>query len=351
MAWLMWRGTERRGRWYGSWSETVSGKRKKMWRALSRDKKTSERMLHEIERNIDLKGMGMAQSAAWPKFRADYMKHLKIECAASTLVRVDIILKHLERLFPVTTLMDITPRLLDDYKAARRGETIDPATINRELSAIKAAIRQGKRWQYQVNDLSDVTKLKMVEKVRVSFTPAELKTMIEKADPLFRMLILIGLYAGLRREEMLQLRWSNVDWERKTLILGDGWKTKTGRIRVLPLHPQLEEALKSWMAVCGPSERVVQWDRASHQLSGMFTHFLRKRCGIARGSLHALRHTFITSLAQKDVVGSKVQKLAGHTSGRTTEIYTHLGVTDLSEAVSRLDYGLSEGPGGSAGSK
>jgi integrase len=303
-------------------------------------------MLREIDRNRDLKSVGLAQTVAWPLFRADYMKHLKTEgCAPSTLVRVEIILRHLERLFPITNLMDITPRLLDDFKSARRDEEIDPATINRELSAIKAAVRQGKRWQFQVHDLSDVSKVKVPEKVSVSFTHEELKTMIEKADPLFRMFILMGLYAGLRREEMLQLRWTNVNWDRKTLILGDGWKTKTGRIRVLPLHPKLEAALISWKAVCGASERVVQWDRAPHQLSGMFTHFLRKRCGIARGSLHSLRHTFVTALKRKDVSGAKVQKLAGHASARTTEIYTHLDVRDLEEGVSRLNFDEPEDVG------
>lgn len=353
MAWLKWRGSESRGCWHAMWGETAGGKRRKRSRALSRDKKTAERMLREIERNLDLKGAGMAQTVTWKDFREAYMKHMKAEGGAdSTLVRVNIILNHLERLYPVTDLKDITPRLLDDYKAARRDEDIDPATINRELSAIKAAVRQGRRWNYQVNDLSDVGKLKVPEKARVSFTPAEIRVMLERADPMFRLLTMLGLYAGLRREEMLQLRWKDVNWEEKVLVLGDGWLTKTRRIRLQPIHPHLEEALRRWQAVCaGASERVVQWDRAAHQLSGMYTHFLRARCGIARGSLHALRHTFITTLAQKDVVGSKVQKLAGHTSGRTTEVYTHLGVADLWEAVNRLDYGAPVGAGGSEGGK
>lgn len=353
MAFIRWRGSDERGKFYGVWYERIGGKRKKKWKPLSRDKKTAERMLREIERNLDLKGAGMAQSVSWKQLRTEYLKFLtNAGCASSTLVRVGIILNHFERLYPITGLMDVTPKLLDDYKGVRKEEGIEPATINRELSAIKAAIKQARRWQYQAHDLGDVAKMKEVDKARECFTNADVQNMLVKADPMFRMLILLGLYAGLRREEMLQLRWRDVDWDRKVLVLGDGWLTKTRRIRLQPVGPELEGALRKWQGACGSrSERVIQWDRAPHQLSGMFTHFLRKRCGIAKGSLHALRHTFITRLAQGNVVGSKVQRLAGHTSGRTTEIYTHLGVEDLRESVTRLDYGEKDPPGSTDGSK
>lgn len=353
MAWLKWRGSEGRGRWYGSWSETVSGKRRKVWKALSRDKKTAERMLREIERNIDLRGAGLAQPIEWRQFREEYLKHMtSTGKAASTLVRIKIIFKHLEDFCPITNLMQLTPKLLDDYKGDRKSKGIEPATVNREISAIKAAIKRARRWQFQAHDLDPVDKLPVIDKPRECFTNADIQVMLANADPMFRIIILLGLYAGLRREEMLQLRWSDIKWTDKLMVLGSGWKTKTNTVRHQPIPPTLEVALARWKEVCpAESERVIQWNHQPHQLSGMFTHFLRKRCGIAKGCLHALRHTFITALAQKDVIGSKVQKLAGHKSGRTTEIYTHLRVADVWEAVNRLDYTTAQRDSSNEGSK
>lgn len=340
----------KRGEMYhAAWYVREGGKRKKRWKSLSRDERTARRMLREIERNVELKSVGLRQSIPWRDFEEKYLDWFKGTHRPSTVIRIGIIFRHLTRLYPIQSLTDVTHELMDRYLVTRKDmEGIDPATINRELGAIRAAINKARKWKHETSDLRDVERLPVPEKEAVVFTDEQIWTMLDRADPLFRMIILLGLYAGLRRGEMLQVRWQDIDWSGPVPIMTVGcdvWITKTGDIRKIPLGPKLAEPLRAWKAVCGNSENLIPWKHAPHQLTNMFTYFLRKRCGVKEGSIHSLRHTFVTRLQQKDVHGGKVQRLAGHKNYRTTERYTHLNVGDLIEPVCRLDFDRPQGQG------
>lgn len=340
MAWLKWRGSKERGSWYAIWTEIAAGKPRKRFRSVGRSRAIAEKLKDEIERNLELKGVGLGQVVRLKQLRDDYLRLLEANgCQPSYLARVRVVLTHLERHYPGVKLPAITSNLLDDYKLRRRQERIDPATINRELGVIKAAVRKGRRWQYQVQDLSDVATVRGVEKVRGNFSREQLALMLERADTTFQVVIMLGLYAGLRRQEMTSLRWSDIDVSDKSIVLGSGWKTKSGKARAIPIHPNLYSEL-SKRRLEAKSDLVLNWMRSAHALSARFTYFLRRKCGIARGSLHTLRHTFLTALKRKDVDTGKVQRLAGHANERTTQGYVHLDVGDLRDGISRLDFNL-----------
>jgi integrase len=350
MAWLKWRGSEKRGRWYGIWTERVNGMSRKRFRALSRDRKQAEASLREIERNLDLKGVGLGQVVSLQQLTKDYLRLLEANnCTKTYLERVRIVLGHLERLFPGLRVPAVTAQLVDEYKLRRLRDGIGATTINREIGVIRAAIKKGRRWQYQVQDLSDVTPVRAAAKIRPAFTDDEVRTLLAraKADPRMRVLIMLGVYAGLRRMEMVNLLWGNIDFEQHKLVLGDGWKTKSGRARAIPLHPDLEAALAFWReisrgAASGPGiaqERVLPWSGTLHTLSGRFAYYARRQCGLGHGTLHSLRHTFLTALKRLDVDTGKIKNLAGHTNERTTQGYIHLEVGDLADAIGRLGWG------------
>lgn len=346
MAWLKWRGTEKRGKYHAMWTENVAGRARKRSRALHRDRRAAEVMLHRIERNLALKGVGMGQVVTVEQLRADYLQLLAANgCAKTYLERVRIILGHLERLFPRLKVPALTVHVLDAYKFKRLTENVGATTINREVGVIKAAVRKGRRWQYQIQDLADVTKVRAAEKVRGDFGPAEIRALLAGTDPLMRLVVRLGLYAGLRRMEMVNLTWANVDFEQGSLTLGDGWKTKSGKTRAVPLHPELANILKGiylTMVDAGRApatdDTVLGWKKSLQSLSGRFTYFLRKKCQIGHGSLHGLRHTFLTALKRENADTGKVMRIAGHANEKTTQGYVHLDVGDLRAEVNRVKY-------------
>ena len=65
---------------------------------------------------------------------------------------------------------------------------------------------------------------------------------------------------------------------------------------------------------------------------------LVRRCGLKNASLHTLRHTFASHLIMSGADLYTVQKLLGHSSIKTTEIYAHLAPDYLKSAIAKLRY-------------
>lgn len=339
MAFMKWRGTRKRGRYYASYYEKdkVKGKLLKRWKPLLRDRESASKMFRDLQVNLDRAKAGLSQSRMWQQFLDEYIKWFAKLKHASTVERVSIVFKHLVRLFPIVDLMDITPKLLDDYVVLRKEGGTSPSTINRELSAITKAVKRAKKWGYEVHDLSDVEKLEVPDEEKHCFSPHEIKVMREKSDPLFHMIILMGLYQGFRRGDFLGVRWQDINWDASVVTLGNGWRAKGGKQVTLPLHRKLVAPLKAWQVVCGSPVQVIPWDQTPEKLSEMFTAFLRD-CGIEKGTLHSLKHTYITNLKRKKVFGDHARLLGRHEDSRTTDEYTHLEVEDLRECNDRLDF-------------
>lgn len=155
---------------------------------------------------------------------------------------------------------------------------------------------------------------------------AVLEAALDRADPVDRLMVLLAAYAGLRRAEIASLRVADVI-ESGLRITGKG-----GRVRLLPLHPRLEHALRSRCADLGdgwlfPSTARPGWHvqpdyvyRHIQALIGTGPHALRHRFGTAvyRASGHDLRAT---------------QELLGHSSIATTQRYVEVGEDSMRAAV------------------
>ena len=130
-----------------------------------------------------------------------------------------------------------------------------------------------------------------------------------------RELFLFYLYTGTRRNEALELRWNDVDFDGKIIQI-KGTKSKTSN-RVIPLLPEVEALLNRQKARRYPGEKVFPW------CDGHVDHVFKSLC--PRHKLHDLRHTFITRCAENGINVNVVQALAGHSDvNLTLKVYTHV---------------------------
>jgi len=69
--------------------------------------------------------------------------------------------------------------------------------------------------------------------------------------------VVIALYTGMRRGEIAGLRWGDIDFDARKIQVQRSYSgpTKTGRPRIVPLHRELEEALRRWRPDCPPTEK------------------------------------------------------------------------------------------------
>ncbi|MDX2176802.1 MAG: tyrosine recombinase XerC [Candidatus Sumerlaeia bacterium] len=188
---------------------------------------------------------------------------------------------------------------------------------------------------------------KQAKKLPVFLTDSELARLFgapDRATPLgardYAMLVTMA-FCGVRLQELVGLDQLDVDFERRTIkVLGKGSKE-----RLIPVNRTVEDALRAWLAVRGakPGERAVFVNKRGGRITGRSVERIVDeyvvRAGLPRPEVspHKLRHTFATLLHLRDVDLVEIQRLMGHATITSTQIYTHTNTTRLRSAVERLD--------------
>lgn len=326
----------RRGRvWYSD--ILVAGKRVR--RPLSTDKVVAMEKLRELEKDKLHSRYGVASGVVtWRDFLPKYLKYSEGSKEPESSRQDRAAINALAAFRTPRLLSDITPEFLEQWKAHRRKEGKGPATINRQLHAIKALMRKAREWGYiREWSGSSVKDLKETRKRLLFYTPAELKTLIRKCSSEYyglydwETICLLGAQAGLRRSEIHWLSWDDLKTGVIQITPKDGWQPKTGEIRFIPISKTLKRRL-SKIKKNGPW---VIGDRPSIGVMSSFFGKICRRAGLC-GGLHTLRHTFCSHLVQNGVDLYVVAELAGHTNIQQTKIYSHLKPGNLSGAISRL---------------
>ncbi len=164
-----------------------------------------------------------------------------------------------------------------------------------------------------------------------------------RTAPHLALIAIFILYKGLRRNEVFQLTWCNINLKLRKLRVQEG---KGGKPRDIPLHPKALEAIEEFHRRFskGSSKTGVVF----HALKGtpltrgkLYESF--RRAGERAGldgiiGVHTLRHTFATHLAMKNVPVRTLQEYMGHSDIQTTMIYLHLAESHWESEILKLDY-------------
>lgn len=166
----------------------------------------------------------------------------------------------------------------------------------------------------------------------------------------------ILLYTGMRRGELLALKWGNVDQENGTIKISqavskseDGYiekGTKTDKPRHVGITPKLNEVLnripKRGMYVIADqqgSQRTVGHFRAAYdKFFKDLNMSLKEEYQVKFLSAHKCRHTYATYLLSGGANLRAVQDLLGHSTISMTEVYTHINIEDIKRNVLNLKY-------------
>lgn len=341
----------------------LNGKRKQY--ALCENKAAAQRMLAEIK--TQNKSRSRYGNIPFQTFAVKYLSWAEANKAAQTVKRDRISLEYLQEFRSIKELEEITPALLDEFKTwlknrtektrpqtckrqARKRGVLGPHGINRTLQSIKMIMRKAEAWELIAPQKWNlVTKFK-TSKGRVEFfTPQELAALLEWAalisakQPIGKIspwesIILLGARAGLRRGEMQNLMWTDIDFKKGVLSITPkkDWTPKDYECRDIPMSKDLKVHLQK-LPKRGPYVLYdVYGDRLSiDSITTYFRDKIVKKCGL-EGNVHKLRHTFASHLVQNGVDLYTVSKLLGHSSIKTTEIYAHLSPVTLASAVEKL---------------
>ena len=270
------------------------------------------------------------------------------------------------------------PELIDRYVAAKTKDSLSSKTIRNHLIVLGVVLKRAMVWGLiQTNPMAVIEKPRVEQKEMGVLSESEIARLLraltsryENAGDddrawwlLTKTLVLVAITTGLRRGELLGLRWRDVDLEhgllhvRQTIVRGrvDSPKSKTS-CRTLELAPQCRGALttlKDHSAYKGDDELVFcHPDRGTptdpSKLSKRFLKPALLDAGITRRfrPFHDLRHTAITYDAAAGNPQAYIQMRAGHSSGAITERYVHAAQVMFPGAAARTEARLLAGSSG-----
>ena len=269
---------------------------------------------------------------SWEIFKERLFQFMNRERAQNTIQRTKIAIEHLENLHKPQQLSDISPALIQQVKEKMIDLNLGKHNINRLIQCLKAMMRHAERWGLiYKQDWAGITKLKTPKGRVVYHSVEEINKLLAACpSPAWRLVVLLGSDAGLRRGEMAQLRWQDVDFEHNQLYVAPA---KTENHRYVPLTKALRKALER-AQTCAKTEFVVNvgYARGSQYFLTAFYRKIAKKAKVT-SFLHKLRHTFASHLVQHGVDLYRVSKLLGHSSIKMTEIYAHLAPKTLQDAI------------------
>lgn len=178
------------------------------------------------------------------------------------------------------------------------------------------------------------------KRLPVVLSGEEVVALLDATANLKHRAILMTLYsAGLRASEAVHLRLPDIDSKRRMIRVGQG---KGRKDRYVMLSETLLETLRCYWRENRPDPWLFPGQDPSRPLTreSVEKFFVRakEKAGIRkRVSPHSLRHSFATHLLERGVNIRVIQRLLGHRSLRSTEIYTHVAQSYVRDTKSPLD--------------
>ena len=357
----------------------VKGNKKRAEAMLNEWRKSEDLALKKRKANGSLKKLDPNQEILFTKFMLDWLEMMKNSVEVTTYASYAQAIKskinpYFDARFPTLMLSQITPKHIQDYYTWEMTENDVSANtvIHRHANIRKALQYAFKTGLIDINPADRIERPKKVKYVGSTYNDQELEQLfaVTKGD-LIELPVMLAAFYGLRRSEVLGLKWDAIDFEKKTITIKhtvtqttldgksviiekDRTKTKSS-YRTLPLVKPFEDALLRKKAeqaenrrLCGKCYDKSHLDYINVNEMGklispgfLTQHFplVLERNGMKKIRFHDLRHSCASLLYSNGVALKDIQEWLGHSDISTTSnIYTHL---DYSSKVASANAILS----------
>ena len=238
-------------------------------------------------------------------------------------------------------LRQFTSQTLEQFivDLTKQGKTT--ATINRYIACLKHMLHKAVDWNMVEKEvLERIQKVKPLkgEVKRLRYlTSEEINKLLSVCDNSLYPIVFTALNTGMRREEILSLKWSNIDLKNGYIHIET---SKNKERRDVPINASLLNLFKRMF-----TERRIDTDYVFvNPLTGTRLtdikrsfHTALKKAGIKDFRFHDLRHTFASHLVMSGVDLTTVKELLGHKDIKMTLRYSHLAPEHKQKAVTVLD--------------
>jgi integrase len=229
--------------------------------------------------------------------------------------------------------VDVTPEGFAVYRDQRL-KLVRAGTINREFGLIQRIWEVAKaEWAIPLadNPVKAVRKPKADKsrdrRLRTGEWDRLLEASGESRNPFLLPLIQLALATGMRRGELLNARWGDLNWTASTLHIPE---TKTGDPRTIPLSGQAKGVLAGLGMAWSNGDRIIP---ISAEAAKLAWQRLTKRAGLDDFHFHDLRHEAVSRFFELGLTIPEVALISGHKDPRMLFRYTHLRAEDIAKKL------------------
>ncbi len=272
-------------------------------------------------------------------------------------------------------LHELTPWIVEKWRSEQLERGKVKSTVNRDLTALKALLSSAVDWGViDEHPLAKLQPLKTDTRAAVRYLSHDetthLRSVLTRRDTRMQAerergnawrrvrgyhefpslqgqsygdhltpMLLLSLNTGLRRGELFNLRWHDIDVTTKTLTV-EGTGAKSGQTRHMPLNAEALAVLQTWRRQTHDNDLVFPGKDGECMTSVKKAWAgILKEARITNFRWHDLRHDFASRLVMAGVPLNTVRELLGHATLNTTLRYAHLAPDHKAEAVNRLSPG------------
>ncbi len=241
-------------------------------------------------------------------------------------------------------LQSIGIREIEHFLSKKKMEASE-WTARKYYGSLASAFEKAVHWELiKENPFRKVKKPKPPEVLPLFFSEDEFNTLLSSVQSRdFRELCITALLSGLRLGELLALHWIDLDFTLKVIQVknSETFTTKSRKNRIVPMSDELFRLLRERKENIRNESAFVFHNKKGKPLKEQTISQRFKKYVIDAGindklHFHSLRHSFATHLVKKGVPLFAIQKLLGHSTSKTTEIYSHLLPQQLHREVNIL---------------
>lgn len=245
-------------------------------------------------------------------------------------------------------LSDITPSLIAEQRdlllrgITKRKKTRCPSTVVRYMAALSHAFTIAvKEWGWiEDSPIRKVTKPKE-SRGRVRFLSEDerirlLQACRESTNPYLNTIVVLALSTGMRKAEILNLKWSDVDFEKCRVILHE---TKNGEVRQVPIVGHALELLRELDKIRRLDTQLLfpgKFPKKPIDIRTAWENAMEKT-QLEDFCFHSLRHSCASYLAMNGASLAEIAEVLGHKTLAMVKRYAHLSESHTASVVSRMN--------------
>ena len=334
------------------WIVRWCGTNHKKYGKLFKTRKETERHASELQKRVCLGKADKPKKITLREFRLEHEQVMKGQIAYGTIQEHMRALKFFENYIGSSIVLSkIQPRDAEAFIASRLESGCRTATVNKDIGTLHRIFNlaiepRGYLCEGQ-NPFAKIKKRKMAQSSLRYITIEEYRKLANGTNLWWNTLISIAYGSGLRRNEILHLTWTNVDFENQQMHVRPKretvetieWEPKDHEKRVVPMADETAQLLANLQAKAKEGYPYIfispkrlnriqerqsagNWTSRSEIINNLRRNFgvICRRAGVSECTLHDLRRSAITNWAGQLPI-QVVQQLAGHSDISTTRKY------------------------------